>query len=283
MGIMYPRRGDVVRSFNLHSNCIPPGSQQTKRDQPLSPNLSIPQPRMPYFPHNGPKLLPSPSPHLQKKGGFDKFEGYPIPVYDPKLEAAKEIHMQLRHTGVTLQDLIELEQASKGWTGRREDNNNTRSSEATSLNPNPPTDEKDPSEDMALSERKELSMNRKKKEEKENKPLKDDCEYKKYFKMLKMGMAREQVLHAMKRDERDPNIIDFDPNKSLKSQLGQLSGPSADEGHNNEDGPLKNDPIIGADEKEERLSESINEEEVPLKDDVDYKKYFKMKSIMMPS
>merc|ERR1712028_323521 len=67
----------------------------------------------------------------------------------------------------------------------------------------------------------------------------------------------------MKRDERDPNIIDFDPNKSLKSQLGQLSGPSADE-------------------KEERLSESINEEEVPLKDDVDYKKYFKMKSMMMP-
>ena len=335
--IMYPRRGDVVRSFNLHSNCIPPGSQQTKRDQPSSPNLSIPQPRMPYFPHNGPKLLPSPSPHLQKKGGFDKFEGYPIPVYDPKLEAAKEIHMQLRHTGVTLQDLIELEQASKGWTGRREDNNKTKSSEATSSNPNPPTDEKDPSEDMALSERKELSMNRKKKEEKENKwqedteakaeekrkameekkkilhekvaateqemkkakqpkkptdrpksilgadekeekPLKDDCEYKKYFKMLKMGMAREQVLHAMKRDERDPNIIDFDPNKSLKSQLGQLSGPSADESSNNEDGPLKSDPILGADEKEE----GINEEEVPLKDDVDYKKYFKMKSIMMP-
>merc|ERR1712238_67510 len=48
--------------------------------------------------------------------------------------------------------------------------------------------------------------------------LKDDPDYAKYFKMIKMGIPREQALHAMKRDEKDPKILDLDPNKSLKSQ-----------------------------------------------------------------
>jgi len=49
-------------------------------------------------------------------------------------------------------------------------------------------------------------------------PLKDDAEYAKYFKMLKMGMAKEQVSHALQRDGKDISILDMDPNKSLASQ-----------------------------------------------------------------
>ena len=37
--------------------------------------------------------------------------------------------------------------------------------------------------------------------------LKNDPEYAKYFKMLKMGMAKEQVLHALKRDGKDESIL----------------------------------------------------------------------------
>merc|ERR1712238_453875 len=66
-------------------------------------------------------------------------------------------------------------------------------------------------------------------------PLKDDLEFSKYFKMIKMGIPREQALHAMTRDEKDSKILDLDPNKSLKSQqletTGDVGGP-----------PLKDDP-----------------------------------------
>merc|ERR1712032_1558331 len=78
-------------------------------------------------------------------------------------------------------------------------------------------------------------------------PLKDDPEYAKYFKMLKMGMPREQVVHAITRDEKDPKVLDFDPNKSLKSQ--QIE-PADDDG-------------------------------LPLKDDPEYSKYFKMQKMGM--
>lgn len=49
--------------------------------------------------------------------------------------------------------------------------------------------------------------------------LKDDPEYTKYFKMLKMGLPIGAVKNALQRDGRDPLIMDLDPNKSLKSQL----------------------------------------------------------------
>ena len=43
--------------------------------------------------------------------------------------------------------------------------------------------------------------------------LKDDPKYEKYFKMLKLGMPKEVVKHAMVRDGEDPSIMDQDPNK----------------------------------------------------------------------
>ena len=45
--------------------------------------------------------------------------------------------------------------------------------------------------------------------------LKDDPKYQKYFKMLKLGMPKEQVQHAMLRDGEDPSVLDQDPNKPV--------------------------------------------------------------------
>jgi len=40
-------------------------------------------------------------------------------------------------------------------------------------------------------------------------------EYQKYFKMMKTGLPKDVVKHAMTRDGKDPDILDNDPNKSL--------------------------------------------------------------------
>jgi hypothetical protein len=65
--------------------------------------------------------------------------------------------------------------------------------------------------------------------------LKEDPEYEKYFKMLKMGLPIGAVKNAVQRDGKDPNIMDLDPNKSIKSQIG--GGEEKDNGP-----PLKDDP-----------------------------------------
>lgn len=50
----------------------------------------------------------------------------------------------------------------------------------------------------------------------------------------------EVVKHAMKRDEKDPSIMDLDHDKSLKSQQKE---PVAEESSTTDDGPaLKDDP-----------------------------------------
>ena len=64
-------------------------------------------------------------------------------------------------------------------------------------------------------------------------PLKEDPDYQKYFKMLKMGLPIGAVKNALVRDGKDPSIMDLDPNKSIKSQLKK----DEDDGS-----PLKEDP-----------------------------------------
>jgi hypothetical protein len=49
-------------------------------------------------------------------------------------------------------------------------------------------------------------------------PLKDDPEYSKYFKMLKMKLPVGAVMNAMQKDGKDPNIINLNPEKSLSDQ-----------------------------------------------------------------
>jgi hypothetical protein len=61
--------------------------------------------------------------------------------------------------------------------------------------------------------------------------------------MLKMRLPIEVVKHAMKRDGKDPAIMDLHPKKSLKSQ-----------------------------QQEQRQSESSSSDETALKDDLEYQK-----------
>merc|ERR1711933_470738 len=67
--------------------------------------------------------------------------------------------------------------------------------------------------------------------------------------MGKVGLPKEVAQNALLRDGKDPSIMDLDPEKSLKSQLEE------------------------AEEKDTG---------VPLKDDPDYVKYFKMLSMGLP-
>merc|ERR1712151_833225 len=80
--------------------------------------------------------------------------------------------------------------------------------------------------------------------------LKEDPEYEKYFKMIKMGLPVGAVKNALARDGKDPSIMDLDPEKSLKSQLGG--------------------------------SEEEKDTGVPLKEDPEFLKYFKMLSMGLP-
>jgi len=50
-------------------------------------------------------------------------------------------------------------------------------------------------------------------------PLEDDPKYRKYFKMLKVGLPMGAVKNALQRDWINPNIMDLDPMKSIASQL----------------------------------------------------------------
>jgi hypothetical protein len=278
--VIYPHRGDIVRSFHIHGTASSP--ERRNDTNSALPSLgkrkpSVTKPRIPYFSNDKPKLLPPPSDHIRiAKKLFDSAkQEHHVPVYDSQLEAAKEIHSQLRHTGVTLDMLLELQQSSKQWTGFPD-----YYEKPNSLPEPDPGVEETPN----VAEQRESSMNREEKGKKEKGwqdaqkaeaeekrkareqekakealdkaegekevLLKDDPEYAKYFKMLKLGMHREQVLHAFQRDGKDPKILDLDPNKSLESQL----------------------PSTGDDE----------EDEVPLKDDPEYAKYFKMLKLGMP-
>jgi hypothetical protein len=84
-----------------------------------------------------------------------------------------------------------------------------------------------------------------------NPPLKDDPEYSKYFRMIRMGLPVGAVMNSMQKDGKDPSIINLNPEKSLSDQLQP---------------PLKDDPKSG----------------LPLKDDPEYSKYFKMLKMKLP-
>ena len=86
------------------------------------------------------------------------------------------------------------------------------------------------------------------------KPLKDDPEYQKYMKMLKIGMHIETVAQALERDGKDPLIAEMDPNKSYESQK----------------------------KKDESESQAKEETDLPLKNMPEYTKFFKMLKMGIP-
>eukprot|EP00804_Cyclotella_cryptica_P000890 CCRYP_001117-RB/>CCRYP_001117-RB protein AED:0.15 eAED:0.22 QI:0/1/0.78/1/1/0.92/14/0/3367 len=147
-----------------------------------------------------------------------------------------------------------------------------------------------------------------KKEVDDGPPLKDDPNYQKYFKMLKMGLPMGAVQNAMQRDGLDPTIMDLDPNKSLASQLKKEEddGPPLKDDPNYQKyfkmlkmglplGAVKNalqrdgfDPtIMDLDPDKSLASQHSNDEKLvdngpPLKDDPKYQKYFKMLKMGLP-
>ena len=82
-------------------------------------------------------------------------------------------------------------------------------------------------------------------QQEDNLPLRADPEYQKYMKMLKVGMPKEQVRVALERDGKDPNVADMDPEMSYISQVSREKDANSDKG-------------------------------TPLKDDLEYAKFFKM-------
>ncbi|KAL3782204.1 hypothetical protein HJC23_001024 [Cyclotella cryptica] len=149
-------------------------------------------------------------------------------------------------------------------------------------------------------------------------PLKNDPEYQKYFKMLKVGMPRDAVEQALERDGKSASVLDLDPEKSYASQMMKDSlDESRDEvEEKNPDPPIKDDPEyakffkmlkmgipLGAVEQalqkegkdksiasmdpEKSYSSQIqnkapNKADVPLKDDPEYAKFFKMQRMGIP-
>lgn len=79
--------------------------------------------------------------------------------------------------------------------------------------------------------------------------LKDDPVYEKYFRMREKGLPEGAVRNALMRDGLDPSVMDFDPHRSLASQ--KPSTPAKDTG-------------------------------IPLCDDPEWTKYFKMLAMGLP-
>jgi hypothetical protein len=267
--ILYPRQGDIVGSFGLnyrqqqlHSSSLSPNA--TSRSA---------RPMIPLFPRNQSARFPPPPTKRQKNDDGAYTHQHFVPPYDPQEEAAMELFLQTNHTSLSLPGLMNLVHTSHRWGSaasimvdeddimeKEEDAvPSAESGDSISRNREAKESKRKQWEDAKKTEEKEklekkLAQNGKKKEleakrnEEEKKqpeesnqrttagedaPLKDDPEYAKYFKMLKMGMAKEQVMHAMKRDEKATSILDLDPNKTLKSQISEEP---------NEDVPLKDDP-----------------------------------------
>ena len=351
--IIYPHRGDIVRSFHIHGKSTSP-----ERRNDISSSLqylgeqkpSNSKPRLPYFSNDRPKLLPPPSHHIPTAKHLfgNRNQEVCVPVYNPQLEAAKELHSQLRHTGMTLDMLLELQQASKKWTGSLDcdeipndsvvpdavqDEVLEEISNEVELKSSMNREEKGKKEKEWQDAQKAEAEERRKVREQEKATeqvkveealveaegekgenevlLKDNPDYRKYFKMLKLGMPRAQVLHAFQRDGKDPKILDLDPNKSLESQLSSTGDDEQDEV------PLKDDPeymkyfkmlklgmhreqvlhafqrdgkdpkILDLDPNKSLESQLHNanvgdENEFPLEDDPEYVKYFKMLKLGMP-
>lgn len=330
--IMYPQPGEVVRSFEFsqHRNVSRSLDSSLLKANSSSAPEHKPRPKLPYYPRSKPGM-PLPLVASSRTDRVADIQNYNFPGDDLTFKAAQEVFAHLRHTGVTLEGLMELTENSRTWM---------EGHPATVEEPVPSnTPEAEIVEEPATVESRESSMNQEAKEKKEKKwkedqkaeaiekqkasgkkrlthdglnqeddntlhevPLKDDPEYTKYFKMLKLGMAKEQVLHAMKRDGKDPMILDLDPNKSLDSQILDDGDTSPLERHKEyakyfkmmkmgmpkeqvkhamkRDG--KDHSILDLDPSQSLKSQQDVGDSPPLKDDPEYAKYFKMLQMGLP-
>jgi hypothetical protein len=96
---------------------------------------------------------------------------------------------------------------------------------------------------------------KKEKKPKNTVPVKDLPGYAPYFKMLKMGLPKGAVKHKMQKDDKDPAVLDMDPNK-----------PLPDEEEEEEEAEEEDEPVST----------------VPIKDMPEVQKYLKMLKMGLP-
>ena len=366
-GIVNPKQGDILNSFGPHYGRIQCALQSqgiTSVSTPVAKgSLS---PRIQLFPLDRPSVLPRAySTNKAKVNDVDQGSNLIVPPYNTKQELAYEMLQNMIHTGVDQNDLFELANASLKWgpeivldevipvddktnapseeqeiqlTGSTDSKHSSMNKEAKEQQEKKWEEarkaearEKEEKQQIENKNRKELEARQKEEDQKtaeiapkqeadgsegaeitnqEDLLLKDDPEYAKYFKMLKLGMAKEQVMHALQRDGKDPIILDLDPNKSLKSQSPSNQTDSSGEI------PLKDDPeyskyfkmlkmglpmgavknALGRDGKDPSVMEldpnkslnsqlkqtSSDDDGLPLKDDPEFAKYFKMLAMGLP-
>jgi len=326
-GMTYPRAGDIVRGFGAEYGGL-------DCSFPTSTLQSVSLPKVPFHPdlnsiwYNG------------RTGAASNSQwSHQTLRYDRQRDISTQVLLQMQHTGVTLPCLLDLLRESQQWDGIPPKAHTKMEKEGTDVVRNTVTESIDGSMNRKSKEQKEKewkeARNAEEKEKARKKdaedqksrdageqppgqeevttdsliPLKDDPEYAKYFKMLKMGMPLAQVEHAMKRDEKDPLVLKLDPEKSLEEQIPEQ--PENDPG----DIALKEDPeyekyfrmlkmglpkdavknalvrdgkdpsIIDLDPTRSlssQLSKNLGGDAPPLKDDPDYLKYFKMLKMGMP-
>jgi Subunit CCDC53 of WASH complex len=326
--ILYPNRGDVVNSFRGHSK------DSAKQSVGFNPIPTSTRPRIPLQKRKRAK----PVNHTQsskKVRGDDTAE--------EEIETALNALEQINHTGVTLDDLLNLQRTSskiQAFQGGKEavddaesmfssqdyeiklkDTGDIRRQDTISVDgddedvdgfeiadENDKPGEHDQFLGFAVKGTKQ-DIELKVDNDGEDVPLKDDPEYSKYFKMLKMGLTIDMVKHSMTRDGKDPAIMDLDHNKSLKSQ--QEKPKASTDG---DDPPLKEDPAYvkyfkmlkmglpmdavkhamkrdGCDPSIMDLNHDMSlksqrggaeDDGPPLKEDPEYEKYFKMLKMGLP-
>ncbi|KAL3923123.1 MAG: hypothetical protein SGILL_001834 [Bacillariaceae sp.] len=337
--IISPQRGDIMGSFPSRAISASTGTPGPRSSTSAVPAISAP--KMPYFspdrrviPQSCGAVARSESPRPEGAIGF--------PTYDVKARMVEDVQLQLPNTGIKSDLLMDLLDQSHTWTdtpdieSEEEEEDDEQPLPITTPETSVPIDteprgsmnqeakekkEKKWTDDQkveAEQKRKEAHQRKlsqeKMKEENEAPPgaqgesLRNDPEYAKYFKMLKIGMQKEQVMHAMKKDGKDPAILDLDPDKPLQSQLPK---PATDA--NGDAPPLKDDPlyakyfkmikmgmareqvlhamkrdekdpaILDLDPSKSLLSQQKKDDEGPaLRDDPEYSKYFKMLAMKLP-
>ena len=123
--ILSPNRGDIVNVFGDYYKEIHAQSGQLRHEkqQERRPLELGCKPRMPLIPRK--RIRPQDTESTQKRFGVDPFGqigGFQNPggangdlVYDEDFMAAMELYQQVNHTGVSLQDLRNVQAASREW------------------------------------------------------------------------------------------------------------------------------------------------------------------------
>merc|ERR1712070_1280547 len=70
---------------------------------------------MPFFRRDRPTVFP-PSAKRQRKGGTGEDSQLHVPFYDARQEAAMQLLLEVRHTGIDLPGLIDLVESSREWS-----------------------------------------------------------------------------------------------------------------------------------------------------------------------